>query len=89
MSYGLPVVVHGNEEHQMPEFEVMEDGLTGILFEENSVDDLARKILWICDNGEFINKMKDYCRRKAWNEYTMDQMVANYAEAIECAAKGE
>ena len=89
MSYGLPVVVHGNKEHQMPEFEVMEDGLTGILFEENSVDDLARKILWICENVESIKKMKDYCRNKAWNEYTMDQMVANYAGAIECAAKCE
>lgn len=86
MSYGLPVVVHGNVEHQMPEFEIMENGQTGVLFEEDSVSDLADKICWMIEHPESVQKMREYCKNKAWSEYTMEKMVASYAAALEGAA---
>lgn len=46
--YGTPVITHNNFETQMPEFEVIEPGLTGDFFEENNLWDLTDKITnWI------------------------------------------
>lgn len=85
MAYGLPVVVHGNSEHQMPEFEAMEDGKTGLTFEENSVADLARKLDYSFSHPEEMKKMGEYAKEKAYSKYSMRQMVSNYCMAIEAA----
>ena len=46
--YGTPVITHNNFEKQMPEFEVIEPGITGDFFEEDNVWDLTDKIInWI------------------------------------------
>ena len=83
MSYGLPVITHGNKETQMPEFEVMEDGVTGLLFKENSVQDLAGKIAWAVNHPDQIARMRNASKKKAWEDYTMEQMINNYSNAIE------
>jgi glycosyltransferase involved in cell wall biosynthesis len=44
MAYGIPVVTHGDADHQMPEWEAIIDGWTGGLFTRGDVDDLAQKI---------------------------------------------
>lgn len=87
MSYGLPVIVHGNAEHQMPEYEVMEDGKTGLCFEENSTEDLLEKIVAITSDEARRLEMSRYCQDLAFNKYSMNQMITNFAEALE-AAKG-
>lgn len=46
--YGTPVITHNNFETQMPEFEVIEPGITGDFFEEDNIWDLTDKITyWI------------------------------------------
>lgn len=87
LSYGLPVIAHGTKEHQMPEFEIMEDGKTGLMFEENSVADMTEKIVWAIDNPIAMSEMGAYSRQKAWHDYSMDAMIANYSAAIECAGQ--
>ena len=84
-SYGLPVVTHGNADHQMPEFEVMEDGRTGLFFEENNIDDLEEKIASLLADEEGRLSMSRYCRKMASEKYSMGAMVENYCEAIESA----
>lgn len=82
-SYGLPVVTHGNANHHMPEFDVMEDGKTGVCFVENDIEDL------ICKTAAFLKdeprrvEMGRYCQKLAFEKYSMDQMVDNFCEAIE------
>jgi glycosyltransferase involved in cell wall biosynthesis len=44
MTYGTPVISHGNFDHQMPEYEAIVPGVTGDFFAENSVDALADAI---------------------------------------------
>lgn len=44
LSYGTPVVVHGNESVQGPETEAVEAGHNGAVFLEGDVGDLARNI---------------------------------------------
>lgn len=85
LAYGLPAVVHGNAERQMPEFEAMEDGKTGVLFRENDIDDLVQKILYLIDRPDEKSKMGAYSARKVREQYSMEQMIANYAHAIDAA----
>lgn len=85
LSYGLPVIVHGNAEHQMPEFEVMEDGRTGLLFKENDVDDLALKAVYMIQHPDVRREMGEYSREKVYGEYSMGKMVENFALAINTA----
>lgn len=84
MSYGLPVVVHGNAAHQMPEYEIMEDGKTGLCFEENNYLDLADKITMLVRNEQLRIQMGKYCKEVAYDKYSMEQMIKNYSRAIEC-----
>jgi glycosyltransferase involved in cell wall biosynthesis len=84
-SYGLPVVTHGNEKHQMPEFEVMEDGKTGLCFEEGNVADLERKVSQLLSDEPKRLEMSEWCQKLALEDYSMLRMVANYCDALEAA----
>jgi glycosyltransferase involved in cell wall biosynthesis len=44
LAYGTPIVTHGNEANQMPEWEAIMPGRTGSLFADGDVADLARAI---------------------------------------------
>lgn len=87
MSYGLPVIVHGNAEHQMPEFEIMEDDKTGLCFDENDERSLADTIVRLLADEHKRMEMSRYSQKVAFEQYSMDQMIANFASAIEGAAK--
>lgn len=51
LSFGTPVCTHNNLINQMPEVEVIEDGVTGIFFQENNLNDLKNAIsYWIHSN---------------------------------------
>lgn len=48
LTYGCPVITHNNFCNQMPEFEVIKNGETGMFFKENDVEDLANTIMiWL------------------------------------------
>mgnify|MGYP002626433265 CR=1 FL=1 len=85
-SYGLPAVVHDNPEHQMPEYEVMEDGKTGRLFKENDVNDLSNVVNGLLADEPARAKMSQYSREQAFTRYSMDNMISNFVNAIEAAA---
>lgn len=59
-TYGCPVITHNNFKNQMPEFEVIEDGKTGLFFKENDAKDLSDKIydwlMYSVNNREIIRK---------------------------------
>ena len=42
--YDTPVITHNNFKKQMPEFETIIEGVNGMFYEENNVDDLSSKI---------------------------------------------
>lgn len=48
LTYGCPVITHGNFSRQMPEFEVIENGRNGLFFKENDLDALTESIkVWL------------------------------------------
>lgn len=84
-AYGLPVITHGCEDHQMPEFEVLKEGTNGLTFRENDIFDLAEKTSYLLERPSFAAAMGKAGQELVFNEYTMDMMVNNYSEAIESA----
>jgi len=52
MSYGCPVISHNDFPAQMPEFEVIVNGVTGLFFKKDCVSDLAEKIAEILTLNE-------------------------------------
>ena len=48
LMFGTPAITHNNFSNQMPEFEAIEDNITGSFFEENNAEDLKNSIIsWL------------------------------------------
>jgi len=48
LMYGTPAITHSNFTNQMPEFEAIEDNITGAFFQENNAEDLKSVIVqWL------------------------------------------
>lgn len=66
--------------------ELVEDGVTGLLFEPGNADDLAAKLQWAADHPEQMKAMGDAARLKYEANYTAEhnykQLIAIYNEAI-------
>jgi glycosyltransferase involved in cell wall biosynthesis len=77
--YGTPVITHNNFSFQMPEFEVIEKGVTGDFFEKGSVEDLCEKILpWLSLNVEQRERLRDSCYssiRERYNPYKQIEIL--------------
>lgn len=67
--------------------ELIEDGVTGLLFESGNADDLAAKLKWAQQNPEKMRQMGRNARKKYEAEYTADQnynqLIAIYRDAID------
>ena len=80
LSYGTPVVTNDDFEHQMPEFEAIQDYKTGSFYRTGSVDSLAYSIWGWC--GKDANK-RDETRQtsrdaiiKEWSiDYQIDLLM--------------
>jgi glycosyltransferase involved in cell wall biosynthesis len=67
--------------------ELIEDGITGLLFEPGNDDDLAAKLKWAQQNPEQMRQMGQNAREEYEAKYTADrnydQLIAIYRDAIE------
>lgn len=65
--------------------DIVEDGVTGLLCEPNSVDDLAKKIAYLWENPELSKQMGRAGREKALGEYLperyYERLMAVYKKA--------
>jgi glycosyltransferase involved in cell wall biosynthesis len=48
-TFGCPVITHRQFQTQVPEFEIVDDGKTGMFFDKNSIEDLTEKIKFFLD----------------------------------------
>jgi glycosyltransferase involved in cell wall biosynthesis len=82
MSYGLPVIA--SKIGGLPE--IVEDGVTGLLFEPGNSEDLANKMKLLWHNPSLCNKMGQAGREKAIREYSEDayykRLMKVYEEAV-------
>lgn len=63
LAYGAGVITHGDPDRQMPEFEALEEGLTGAFFEYGNAKDLAMTLQAALDQR--LNGGRIEARRKA------------------------
>jgi len=72
--------------------EIVEDGVTGLLFEPGNAEDLAEKIRYLWDRPELCKKMGQAGREKALREYSpekyYERLTAVYKKAIELGPGG-
>ena len=65
LTFGCPVITHGNLPYQMPEFEAIKPGITGDFFQQDDVDDLKGKVKkWI----SLTPDKRDAARKAAFEE---------------------
>jgi glycosyltransferase involved in cell wall biosynthesis len=80
-SYGTPVITHGNFVNQMPEVEIITDGITGLFFEENNIDSLAEKIkYWLLAHKSDKSAVREKCFKAIdtyYNPYYQVKVIEN------------
>jgi glycosyltransferase involved in cell wall biosynthesis len=79
---GIPVITHGDLNHQMPEAEAIEYGVNGCFFKRNNVDDLANKIiecLEMLSTGRISPKT---CRSTVESRYNPEYQLEVFSEIV-------
>lgn len=83
-SYGCPVITHNNFKNQMPEFEIIEENINGLFFEENNIHDLVDKIfIWFKEEKYLnINKLKESCFHKIDTKYNPYSQIRTLKQVL-------
>lgn len=81
-SYGLPVVTHGNADHQMPEFAALVPGENGLVFREGDAHNLAVQLASLVESDALFNHLSAGARKTALEEYSMPRMIERFKEAV-------
>ena len=73
LMFGCPVITHNNFAMQMPEFESINDGITGSFFKENDIDSLAGTIMnWFVCKGNQREEVRIACYKEIDDNWTPD-----------------
>jgi len=74
LTYNTPLITHDNFKNQMPEAEIIINGVNGFLFKEDDVFDLSQKIeLWFEQNNLSYNHRK--LIEEKYNPYYQSQII--------------
>lgn len=83
MTYGTPVITHDNFVNQMPEFEAVEDGVTGGFFKENDIDSLADKIIeWSNYSVQNRDAVRDACYKIIDTKFNPYNQVGKFKKVL-------
>lgn len=75
-SYGLPIVTNNNFDTQMPEYEVVEKGVTGDFFQENNDDDLYEVVCrWLISHAGNRETIRKACMKRIAECYNPEYQI--------------
>lgn len=83
LSYGVPVVTHGELDDQMPEVEAITQGQTGAFFKPDDVSDLVRAIQEVLSWPAPKDQVRADCRAAIEARYTPARQVALIEGALD------
>jgi len=73
--YGTPVITHDNPDFQMPEYEAIKPGVSGMFFKYGSIESLAETIKVWLDQGLPRDEIRDACFRVIDDDYNPSNQV--------------
>ena len=81
MTYGCPCISHNNFKWQGPEFEAIQENVTGAFFERDNVDDLSKTIMqWLENHKKDRDEIRRSCYREIdeqWNPHNQLEIIKN------------
>lgn len=83
LSHGVPVIVHDNDDEQMPESEALEDGKNGATFRAGDAQDLARAIRRVLETLPRSARVAAFCREVIDAKYNPAAMREVFDRAVE------
>ena len=79
MTFGCPCISHNDFRWQMPEFEAIQEGVTGAFFERDNTEDLARVIKeWLYKHKGDRERIRDACFKEIdekWNPHRQIEVI--------------
>lgn len=79
LMFGTPIITHNDFKWQMPEFEVIQEGKTGMFFKYNSSSDLANTISeWFIKMADKRDVVRKNCYKKidiSWNPHYQIELL--------------
>ncbi|MBQ2210720.1 MAG: glycosyltransferase [Prevotella sp.] len=76
LSFGCPVITHGDFPYQMPEFEAIKPGVTGDFYERGSITDLKNKIKkWITISAPEREKTRMEAFKEIDTKWNIDYQI--------------
>lgn len=83
--YGLPVVVNNETEMHGPEYGAFEDMKTGLNFQANDINDLARKVDQLLNDYVLQKTMRDNCLILVHEKFNVNIMVDRFIKMAKTA----
>jgi glycosyltransferase involved in cell wall biosynthesis len=82
LSYGTPVITHDDLTNQMPEVEIIEDGITGSFFDRGNVDSLSSSIHKWFEKNPDSNLNRRRCRVKIDKYYNPNYQITVFNDLV-------
>jgi glycosyltransferase involved in cell wall biosynthesis len=83
MALGIPVISHNNFNIQMPEFEAIEDGVTGSFYKEGNLESLVLKIHYWISESICSEKTKQRCLSVISSKYHVNYQIKVVKECLQ------
>lgn len=83
MQYGVPVITHDNFEVQMPEYEAIIEGDTGLLYKYNDFEDMKEKIKTWLLSGKDRETIRQNCYRVINAHYNSNYQIEVFKRVME------
>lgn len=81
-AYGLPAVIHDDNNSHMPEVAMLEKGTNGLTFKKDSPEDAANKLLALTGDEAKRKAMGNAAKALIFSQYRIEQMAERIGEAV-------
>lgn len=86
LTFGTPVITHGDFTRQMPEFEAIKEGMTGMFFKHDDVKSLADTIEeWLSRHNDDREIIRRECQDEIDNNWTPEFELGVLKQALHCS----
>ena len=83
MMFGCPAITNDDFDHQMPEFEAIKDGKSGVFFKAGDCNSLADTLhQWFVDHAEDREEVRQACYAEIDNKWNPHNQVRIFKEVL-------